>query len=266
MRPTIASFSAIIGVLLGFFACLAPADAAQINYGTHMGDDVVYVNVSEDSGPSPLPLFGAPTVTGNSIDFSPLGFDATSSGVGSQITDSNLSFMIVAKPGHRIEEVFFSEAGDTTQAGNVAPGSMGTSTAVFASGVLDIQEVDFVGIDHISVPFAMTFTPSGGTYFLGTDGGGGSIFHTIWTGSLTISVADILVANGYAPSQGATKVTLDLDNTLVAVSESGTSAFIAKKDFGGITTTTRGEVPEPAAAVLLALGVAPAFAPRRRRH
>jgi hypothetical protein len=254
-----------------------------------MGDHVTYVDVTEDSGDDePLPLFGAPTVTGDSIDFNPVGFDAGSADGGSDITDSNLVFMVVAKSGSRISELVFSEAGDTTLAGNVAPGSMGTASAVFATGVLDIQELDLttdgvhnpVGINHISVPFSLTFSPSGGTYFLGTDGGGGPIFHTPWTGSATLDIDAILVANGYIlppgpvdPEGGATKISIDLDNTLVAVSQDGTSAVISKKDFGGITirTNTRTEpggdpeVPEPAAFVLAGLGLIGLVAGQRKR-
>src|SRR5688500_2891128 len=60
------------------------ATAAQINYGSHMGTHVTYVNVTEDTGASePLPLFGAPTVTGNSMDFNPVGFDAASAAAAS---------------------------------------------------------------------------------------------------------------------------------------------------------------------------------------
>ena len=78
--------------------CSQPAPGAQVNWGSHMGTNVTYVNVMEDSGASePLPLFGPPTVTGNSIDFNPLGFDASSANGGSDITDSNLVFMVEAK-------------------------------------------------------------------------------------------------------------------------------------------------------------------------
>jgi hypothetical protein len=244
-----------------------------------MGTHVTYVNVTEDSGEEALPLFGAPTVTGNSIDFNPVGFDAASSNGGTDITDSNLVFMVTAKSGSRISELVFSEAGDTTLAGNVAPGSMTTSTAVFATGVLDIHEVDFVGINHISVPFSFTFTPSGGTYFLGTDGGGGPVFHTQWSGSVTLDIDSILAANGIIvppgpvdPEGGATKISIDLDNTLVAVSQDGTSSVISKKDFGGITIRTNvrtepggdPEIPEPTAFVLAALGLVGVIARRQR--
>jgi hypothetical protein len=229
---------------------------------------VTYVNVTEDSGADePLPLFGAPTVTGNSIDFSPTGFDASSANGGSDITDSNLVFMVTAKSGSRISSITFSEAGDTTLAGNVDPGSMGTASAVFASGVLDIQEFDFMGINHISVPFSFTFNPSGGTYFLGTDGGGGPIFNTQWSGSVTLDIDAILIANGFVippgtidPDGGATKITIDMDNTLTAVSEAGTSALIAKKDIGGFTIrsnvrTEPGGIPEPATITLAAIAL-----------
>jgi hypothetical protein len=164
---------------------------------------------------------------------------------------------------------------------------MGTATQVTATGVLDIHEIDITDdgvfnatpINHISVPFSLTFTPSGGTYFLGTDGGGGPLYHTPWTGSATIDIDAILVANGYPvppgpldPNGGATKISIDLDNTLTAVSQAGTSAHIAKKDFGGITiranvpTEPGGdpEIPEPTTAALVGLGLV-AFAAGRRR-
>ena len=151
---------------------------------------------------------------------------------------------------------------------------MDTATAVFAGGVLDIHEVDFMGISHISVPFSLTFNPSGGTYFLGTDGGGGPLFNTTWTGSVTLDIDAILTANGFLIDPinggGATKVSIDMDNTLTAVSEPGTSALIGKKDVGGFaiaTTISRvpGEIPEPASMTLAAIALlAGAILVRRR--
>jgi hypothetical protein len=271
-------FSNRLAIVAGAVLLLAvfsqPLLAAQINYGSFMGTHVTYANVMEDSGDEPTTLFGSaanpPTVTGNSIDFNPVGFEASTNGVESEITDSNLAFMVTAKSGSRISKVTLSEAGDTTLAGNVAPGSLTTASAVFASGVLDIHEVDFQGINHISVPFSFTFNPSGGTYFLGTDGGGGPTFNTQWNGSVTLDIDAILIANGIMippgpvdPEGGATKISIDLDNTLVAVSQDGTAAAIGKKDFGGVTIRTNvrtepggePEIPEPISFVLVALGM-----------
>jgi hypothetical protein len=266
-----------LGALVTLSAVGRFSVGAQMNYGTFPGTNVTYVDVTEDSGADEaLTLFGEPTVSEDSIDFNPVGFDASSMGAGSDMTDSNLVFMVVSNSGSRISSLTFSEAGDTTLAGNVPMGSMGTATSVTATGVIDIHEVDVdddgvfdpVGINNISVPFALTFTPSGGTYFLGTDGAGGPIYHTQWSGSTTIDIDAILAANGINlppgpidPNGGATKISVDLDNTLTAVSQEGTSAHIAKKDFGGITIRANvpsepgggPEIPEPATIVLIGL-------------
>jgi hypothetical protein len=275
--PTVASpasrgFTIAAGVVLLLALLAGSAPAAQINYGSHMGTHVTYLNVTEDSGADePLPLLGAPTVTGNAMDFNPVGYDSASAGAASDTTNVNLVFRVSAKSGSRIGRISLGEGGDTTLTGNVAPGSMDTSSAVFASGVLDIHEVDFQGINTISVPFAVTFSPSGGTYFLGTDGGGGPIFHTQWTGSVTLDIHAILIANGFMfppgpidPDNGATLISINMDNTLATVSQLGTSSLIDKKDLGfnivrhNVPTEPGGdpEVPEPAGLALLGVAMA----------
>lgn len=256
----VGGLSLVVAVVLVSLFFVRSAAAAPINYGSFSGTTVDYIDVTEESNSGdPLPLFGAPTVSGDSLDFNPVGFDANSSGGGADITDSNLSFEVHAKTGHAIKNILLSEAGDTTIAGF---GDNGTLTSVTADGVLNIYEVDGVGIGLPGIPIALTFTPLGGIYKLG-DLGGGPFYHTQWSGSLLLDIHQILTQNSIPFTYGATKISLNIDNTLTAVSQSGTTALIAKKDFGGISITVN--VPEPGAALGFGLGFVGLFAGARRK-
>lgn len=252
-----ASLAALAGACV-LATAFNQAVAAPINYGDFMGDTVTYVGVTEDSnsGDTP-PLFGPPTVSGDSLDFDPVGFSASAAGAaGVDITDGNLRFMVVAKPGNFISGLQLSEAGDTTLAGF---GTDASFTAVLGQGVLNISQVNGVGINVISVPFSMTFGPSDGTYGLATDGGGGPLYSTGWSGGVTLDIDGILASKNVAGR--ATKVTVNLDNTLVALSEAGTQTLIAKKDFGGVSITV---IPEPATCVLFGLAAFGIICTRRK--
>ena len=229
---------------IGFLA-VPSLIAAPINHGDFMGDDVTYLQVTEDSnsGDTP-PLFGVPVVSGNSLDFNPIGFSAFASGLGGvDITEGNLSFTIDAKPGQAIQNIKFVEFGDTTLAGL---GNDNTTTMVTTDVFIDIIEVDNVGIDPVKLQAMLVFTPSGGSFVQGTDGGGGPIFNSQWMGMLLVDIDQELVNANVNFDLGATRVKVDLDNTLVAVSQLGTSSRIAKKDHVIITTN----IPEPATCVL----------------
>ncbi len=231
-----------------------------------MGNDVWYAGVSETinspgpGGPSAA-LFGSPaSITGNALDFDPQGFvaDAPGPGFNSDITDSQLSFMVVALPGKVIDNIFFTERGDTTLIGN--PTSFLTATSVTNSVFGEITHVNGSQLlTPVNVGGSMTFTPSGGDYSLSQDSNGFPIFSAVWNGDLLLDLDQFLAEAGISGS--ATKVNLTFDNTLSAVSADGESAFIAKKDFDGVTIVTN--VPEPSAAVLL--GIATVGFMRRRR-
>ena len=245
--------------------------AASINYGSFIGNTVTYVNVTEDTNTGdPLPLFGSPTVIGDSIDFDPIGFSAQSSGGGVDITDGQLKFMVVAKSDpstdFAIDSISFAEAGDTTLAGM---GTDATFTAVAAYVFIDIQEVDGVGINPIKLLKSLVFNPSGGTYGLGTDGGGGPYYTTSWTGSLLVDLTQALIDKGVKYDLGVTKMSVNIDNVLVAISQPHTYSVIAKKDFGGLSVTVnqpgQGEIPEPTSIALALVGLA-LVAVRRARY
>jgi hypothetical protein len=222
-----------------------------MNYGPHMGTSVTFVDVTEsnnEEGALSVPLFGPPIVSGNSMDFNPIGFDATSLGGGGapDTTAGDLLFMIEAKPGNAIKNIKFSEFGDTTLAG---VGTDSTFTAVTMAGSINIHEVDFIGINVISFPFSMSFSPSDGTFQLQTDGSG----FKQWMGMVLVDVQQQLVSRPINFVLGATKVSVNLTNVLTAMSETATTAVIAKKDSD---FTIEVNIPEPGTAILLALVLA----------
>jgi hypothetical protein len=255
------TFGVACAAALAVFLLGARANAAPINYGNFTGATVDYVGVTEDAnsaGDAP-PLFGSPTVFGDSLDFDPVGFSASAAGAaGVDVTDGNLTFMVVAHAGYAIDNIQLEEAGDTTLAGF---GNDGTFTSVTALGVLNINEVDGIGIPTISAPIALTFTPSGGTFGLLSDGGGGPLFNANWSGSWSEDVEQLLIDNGVSYTLGATKISVNLDNTLTALSQNGTSALIAKKHFGGLSVTVN--IPEPSSLLLAGIVVLSALVYRR---
>ena len=261
------SYSCVVSAVLAVLVVSAahrPAIAVPINYGSHVGNTVDYINVTEDTTTGDTqPLFGAPIFSADSIDFNPVGFDAAASGTGdSDTTGASLKFLIMSHAGKAITNISFSEAGDTTLGGL---GNDATSTSVVASGTLTVSQVDGVAIAPIVAPIALTFSPSGGTYGLLSDGAGGPIFHTPWTGSLLVNVGQILTQAGVPFSFGASKVAIDLVNTLSATTQTGTAAVISKKDFGGISITVN--IPEPTSLMLAGWSVFGfvGMAGRRRR-
>lgn len=235
-----------------------------------LGDDVWYGGVSEsntegtggDDGMT-ASLFGAPTaVTGNAIDFSPTNFEAQSEDGGFDITDGQLNFMVVAAQGKVINNLQFTEAGDTTLGGSPS------TDATFSSVTTDIF-IDVIAIDGVNVPTiiniqdSMTFTPSGGFFELNTDSGGGFFYQTVWNGFVLIDIEQALIDQGIDFVNGATKINVAIDNTLSANSILGTSSFIKKKDFDGITVTSN--VPEPSTTLLAMLGCLASLTSARRR-
>lgn len=244
MRST--SVAIVSGLMLGFATCAS----ADINYGDFAGTDFVFQNVTESSGTDPEPLYNAPGVFGNTLDFDPT-MNSAADGFDADITDAQVNMLIESIEGVGIGSLSFSEAGDTSLVGT---GTAATATAVAATFFVEVLEVDGVGIDPISDIFVMSFSPSAGDFNLDDDG---SLAGQAWSGSLFIDIQALLDANDI--DGNATLVSLVFDNILTASAEDGTASVISKKD-SSVTVT---QIPAPGAVMLL--GAAALMARRRSR-
>lgn len=228
------------------------AVAAPISYGNFSGSDVDYLNVTENSLTDVPPLFGMPTVSGNTLNFTPTNFVASTSGGGVDITDGLLTSLVMATGGAPILSVDVSESGLYTLSG---AGTAATAAAVATPVFLTILQIDNANITPFAIQGLLNATPSGGTFDLIADGG----TNVAWSSSLTIDVAAAVAARGF--SGNATKLQLTLDNTLVAASQAQSTAIIGKDD---VTITVN--TPEPSSLALAALGLAVVLAGRVRRR
>jgi MYXO-CTERM domain-containing protein len=226
---------------------------AGINYGDFNANNYIYRQVTESSITDPVPLFNAPTVSGDTLKFNPT-FGSISSagnpGFAQDTTDGQLNFGIDAKPGAFISQFSFNEAGDYSLVG--LPTAFAQATVSCPVNVR-VTEVNGVALGaSILGQFSLTFTGGGIYIFPPTNTGG------LWSGSGSFDVAAFLAANGI---QGvATKVEIAIDNKLTTLASNGATAQINKKLIDGVTIQV---TPAPASLALLGLGGL--VAARRRR-
>lgn len=232
------------------------ASAAPILYGDF--DDIppgaiVYAEVQEDSGTDDPPLYGPPEVVVNRLDFDPTGFAASATNGDADITDGQLNFMIDALPGAGVTSFSITEGGSYTLTG------AGTAASFVGYGIL--VDVTILEVDGVALATPISFSVDGSeTLNLADDPG----IAADWEFGLLVEFGPELA--GIPFDEGVSLAEIVVNNTLVAVSEPGTIAFIDKKDFfidpeGDLTPD--GEIPEPTAAALALLAAA-GFASRRR--
>lgn len=232
---SLASACALAVALVGIFS--AASQAASINYGNFgpVPPGVVFLGVTESSGTDPVPLYGPPAPFATGLDFDPIGFVATTAGGGADITDGQLNYTVMGTGTKGITSITLGEAGDYTLAG------AGTAaTGVFAGAILraTVTEINNAPVAPINL------TPVNASF---GDSLPGAAIVAPWSLGLFLDVGGQL---NLAPGSAATKVEVVINNSLVATSEPGAVAFIAKKEFQ-VDITTVDIVPEPGSMALV---------------
>jgi hypothetical protein len=216
------------------------------NYGNLVGTDVIYSNVSETatSPGTTVPLYGSPTVSGDSLFFTHMTFSSIASNGASHTTAGMVDSDIVSQGGFGqfIGQLQLAELGLVTLAGT---GTSATRASISNEVVATVMAIDFA---TLSTPLTFTgymTTSNGGQWTLPPPINGQN-----WNGSLTLNIANDLANDGF--SSDATWVNVQVYNELDTSSESGTTAYIAKKAAGVMVSTVM--IPEPGSFALLVLG------------
>ncbi len=245
-------------ILCALCMCVLPiisslAYGTLISYSDVTGIHVIYTDIQEDPTrlsipPSldPPPTFGQP-VGGDSLSFPDLSFKASSAGGSFDLADSRLSMTITAKNNSSgISSLSFTEFGDYTLIRSILTSD--PSAEAKAIGWVTVEEVNGASIS----PFVIVPNLSGTQFddlFHLTDSQT-SLLSMPWSGVLNFDVTAALRGKGFETGN-ATKVSLSLDNSLLAISDANSASFIQKK---GVSITVD-PVPEPSVLIMLAIGV-----------
>lgn len=248
MSQVLLARAAALGlVFAGLFATSA-SQAASINYGSSplIPPGVSFLNVTESSVGDPVPLYGAPSYFITGMTFTPTPtFAASSAGGGADLTDGQLNFTIATAGGLGITDVNLAEGGVYSLTGI---GTANTQTQAGASLKVTVTEINGVGIAPILLPSSLASV----SFNLVANPGAAQA----WGLGVSVDVAAALGVN-----QRATRVDVVIDNALLAVSEPGSNASIAKTSFGIDI-----DVPEPTTGAMAVLALCGLGASRLRRR
>lgn len=179
-----------------------------------------------------LGLFGAPTIGGNVVFFTPTTFKAESlNGVGLITANANASFRIIAQSGYLIGSADLTARGDYRLLGASSTVTVGGAISAIPAGVGN-------------APLAAPITSASPL--------------TLRTGAISNWNASAILDFGGAPSGGFADILFDMQSFLSALTSTADIgpklAFIEEKFAGSafsLQLTPTGHIPEPSSFVLL---------------
>lgn len=224
--------------------------AASISYGNFgpVVPGVTFIDVMESSTTDSVPLFGPPAPFSAGLDFDPAGFAASALGGASDKTAGRLEFTITTGPLLAIANLELWEAGDYTLAGVGTSATQAMAGALITATVTQINGVNVAPVALAPINASLGFNLVANPGVLQP-----------WSLGLSTNVAAQL-----GPGLWATSIDVVIDNELGSVSQSGSLAFLAKKDFQFKVSTQA--VPEPSSLLLLTCGGFLSIAVARRRR
>ncbi len=197
----------------------------MVNYGNFSGNTVDFSNVMENST-SPLPLFGAPTVMGDTLDFDVPGFTSQSTAGGVDFLTGQLSFTVTATGNNLLDSISILEFGSYFGFGDDSVSSVAGSAWVQIGNQI-----------------------YNGNFAFQNDGTGSGT----WSDNFVINFPD------------AQQVTFYLDNSLFTLADASGAAFIDKRGVLITANTVSTAIPEPT-ALLLGIPVLAGICLRRNRR
>lgn len=246
---------------LAVAAVLSPAvQAASINYGNFgpVSPGISFLGVTESSGTDPVPLYGVPSAFATGLDFNPTSFVASATGGAADITDGQMNFTVEGQVSNgsavAINGLSLNESGDYTLVGGGTAASQAIAGAILGVKVL---EIDGLAVTPI------TLTPSNASVAFNLAANSGIV--KPWSLGTSVGISAQLTSLGVPFLVGATKVEVVLNNSLVAISEAGSVAFIAKKDFVIGVVPDVGVLPEPSTLAMAGLALCGLGATARRK-
>jgi hypothetical protein len=235
-RSPFAARAAVFSLALSLISI--SAQAATISYGNLTASGVTFQTITEQSVTDTLPLYGRPTTFSIGLDFNPPGFLSSATNGSADITDGQLNFGVLEPASlGGIQKLSLFEAGDYSLAGLGTPATSVSAGASFRVTLTQLNGANIAPVvltpSNASIGFALPPSQISQPWSLGTSVNVGS-----------------QVAALFGPNAVATRVDVVIDNTLIAISEPGTAAIIAKKEF---IIKLEPVVPEPGTFALLAM-------------